>query len=938
MRTLGECYNPLPMQTIVALDLETTGLNPERDAIIEIGAVRFQGKRIEATWQELINPGRPVPSFITQLTGINDAMLAGAPRFSSIISSLSEFVGDRPILGQNIAFDLSFLRRKGLFLDNLALDTYDLASVLLPSAGRYSLRSLASNLGVFPGTSHRAFEDAKTVHQVYLRLMEMVDQLPLALVDEIVRMGSDIEWGAGSAFEEVLDNREKSESQSVEFEFLMPQGEEPAEQLIPNDERQPIDVEDIAAILEPGGLFAKAFSGYENRSQQITMLRAVAQALDESRHLIVEAGTGTGKSLAYLFPAFAWAEKNNERVVISTNTINLQDQLYKDDIPAINRVMGTQYRSAILKGRSNYLCPRRLTALKRLGPRTVAEMRVLAKIMVWIHQGGSGDRNEINLNGFEEFATWLKLSSDSEDCTAEKCSQNGSAGCPYFIARQKAESAHVVIVNHALLLADISTGNRVIPDYNYLIVDEAHHLESATTNGLSFRVSQTEFARLLSNLSQESPGLIKGLLTYAKKWLQPSHAAELEKLTQSIMKRAKEGSLLLTDFFAVLSHFLSSQREDKPIGLYGQQERIIPAVRTLPDWTAIEVAWENLRHPLARIINSITEVNEGIVELSSGEEGGEDDLLVALRTTGRSLEEIFKNLEEMIFEPDSKIIYWLQLTANLERITLHAAPLEIGHLVEKHLWNEKDSVIMTSATLTTAGEFDYIRQRLGAYDAEELLLGSPFDFENSTLLYLVNDIPEPADRRAYQRAVESGILQLVGASRGRALILFTSFQQLRRTSRAISDRLVNEGILVFEQGEGASRHALLETFKNSEQAVLLGTRSYWEGVDIPGKALSVLVIVRLPFDVPNDPIIAARAETYEMPFDQYTVPEAILRFRQGFGRLIRTRSDRGVVAIFDRRILSKRYGQTFIDSLPHCTVRIAPMSDLPKETIRWLGD
>ncbi|MCH7588779.1 MAG: DEAD/DEAH box helicase [Chloroflexi bacterium] len=926
------------MQTIVALDLETTGLNPERDAVIEIGAVRFQGKRIEATWQELINPGRPLPSFITQLTGINDAMLAEAPRFSSIIASLSEFVGDRPILGQNIGFDLSFLRKKGLFLENLALDTYDLAAVLMPTAGRYSLRSLASNLGVIPGTSHRAFEDAKTVHQVYLRLLDMVEQLPLALLEEIVRMGSDIEWGAGSAFEEVLDRRETNELLSQELEFFRPEKEERAEQLVPNGDRQTIDVEEIAAVLEPGGLFSKAFSGYEHRSQQITMLRAVAQALDESRHLIVEAGTGTGKSLAYLIPAFAWAEKNNERVVISTNTLNLQDQLFKDDIPAINRVMGTQYRSAILKGRSNYLCPRRFTALRRLGPRSVAEIRVLAKIMVWLHQGGSGDRNEINLNGFEEFGTWLKLSSDSEDCTAEKCSQFGSAGCPYFIARQKAESAHVVIVNHALLLADISTGNRVIPDYNYLIVDEAHHLESATTNGLSFRVSQAEFARLLGNLTQDSPGLLHGLLVFGRKRLQPTHVAELEKLVQRITKRSRDASILLADLFGALSRFLSSQREDRPIGLYGQQERIVPAIRTIPDWTTIEVAWENLRQPLVKIIDSISQVSEGLLELSSGEEGSEDDLLIALRTTGRSLEEIFQNLEEMIFEPDSKIIYWLQLTENLERITLHAAPLEIGHLVEKHLWNEKDAIIMTSATLTTAGEFDYIRQRLGAFDAEELLLGSPFDFENSTLLYLVNDIPEPADGRAYQRAVEGGILQLVRASRGRALILFTSFAQLRRTSRAISDRLVNEGILVFEQGEGASRHALLETFKNSDQAILLGTRSYWEGIDIPGKALSVLVIVRLPFDVPNDPIIAARAETYEMPFDQYTVPEAILRFRQGFGRLIRTRSDRGVVAIFDRRILSKRYGRAFIDSLPHCTTRTSPMADLPEETMRWLGD
>jgi DNA polymerase-3 subunit epsilon/ATP-dependent DNA helicase DinG len=264
--------------------------------------------------------------------------------------------------------------------------------------------------------------------------------------------------------------------------------------------------------------------------------------------------------------------------------------------------------------------------------------------------------------------------------------------------------------------------------------------------------------------------------------------------------------------------------------------------------------------------------------------------------------------------------------------------LEIGHLVERFLWHQKESIIMTSATLTTAGDFDYIRQRLYALDAEELLLDSPFDFETSTLLYLIDNIPEPYERRKYQHAVEDGLIRLCRATMGRTLVLFTSYQQLRRTARSISDTLAKDGIFVFEQGEGASRHALLETFRTSEHAVLLGTRSFWEGVDVPGRALSVLVIVRLPFDVPSDPIVAARAETYEHSFSQYTIPEAILRFRQGFGRLIRTRSDRGVVAVFDRRLLSKSYGQAFVNSLPRCTVRVAPMHELPKATVRWLGD
>jgi len=246
-------------------------------------------------------------------------------------------------------------------------------------------------------------------------------------------------------------------------------------------------------------------------------------------------------------------------------------------------------------------------------------------------------------------------------------------------------------------------------------------------------------------------------------------------------------------------------------------------------------------------------------------------------------------------------------------------------------------VILTSATLTTAGHFDYLRRRLHADEAEEVALGSPFDFENATLLYLVNDIAEPNDRQAYQRAVEKGLVGLCRATHGRTLVLFTSNEQLRVTARAIDEPLGAHGIQVLEQSEGASRQALLERFRTTEGAVLLGTRSFWEGVDVPGEALSVLAIVRLPFDVPTDPIIAARSETFETPFDEYSLPEAVLRFRQGFGRLIRTQSDRGVVVVFDRRITSKSYGRTFLDSLPTCTVRAGRLADLPASAARWLG-
>jgi len=928
------------VKQLVALDLETTGLDPERDAVIEVGAVRFRGERIEATWSSLVNPGRPLPPFITQLTGISDDMLAGAPRLAEVLPDLRAFVGQDPLLGHNVGFDVAFLRRKGLFGYNETLDTFDLASVLLPTAGRYRLAALASALGIPVLSQHRGLDDAQTTRAVFLRLVEKARRLSLTVLEEIVRQGAEIEWGAGWVFEEVfreaVGDQKRPPRPRLLAEAFAPLESRPAP-LRPEGAPSPLDAEELAAVIEPAGPLARGFAGYEHRPQQVTMLRSVARALSSGEHLLVEAGTGTGKSMAYLVPAFAWSEQNGRRVVISTNTINLQDQLIHKDIPDLNTALGAHYHAAVLKGRANYLCPRRLAALRRLGPRSPEELRVLAKVLVWLEEGGRGDRGELNLPGPVEGAVWSRLSAEGDDCTPEACLEHAGGGCPYYKARLQAESAQVVIVNHALLLADIATGSRVLPEYRHLIIDEAHHLEQAVTSALSFHATEADAERALREVGDDASGLLSRLVGVSRAQLTPELATQAAAVARMVAGQAVECLHGIGRFYTAVSSLLTAIREDRDVGPYGQQLRLTPAIRSLPDWSQVEVEWESLREPLASIVATLNDLADGLASFS--DEGGSlaEDLSLAVRNATRSLAEIYTNLERMVFEPDPHMIYWAEVSPVQGRLSLHAAPLEVGPLVERHLWHEKDAVIMTSATLTAAGEFDYLRRRLSADEAEELALGSPFDFESSTLLYLINDIPEPSDRHGYQLAVERGLVGLCRASRGRTLALFTSYEQLRRTSRAIAEPLAADGILVFEQGEGASRHALLESFRTTDQAVLMGTRSFWEGVDVPGEALSVLAIIRLPFDVPSDPIVAARSEAYESPFNEYSLPEAILRFRQGFGRLIRTQSDRGVVVTFDRRILSRTYGRAFIDSLPRCTIRKGPLADLPSAAARWLG-
>jgi ATP-dependent DNA helicase DinG len=932
------------MIPIVSLDLETTGLDPHKDAIIEIGAVRFTGNRTEDEFTTLINPGRHIPEFITGLTGISDEMVRQAPPIRDVIDELIEFIGNSPILGHNIQFDLSFLRKFKLFELNETIDTYDLASVLMPSASRYNLGALGRLIGIPLPASHRGLDDARLTAAVFQKLLSLACDLPIDLLTEIVKYSEPIAWDGAWAFDHALemkggiDTRLKSEKiKSLKIPLFQPD-QKPAKTTplqIPK-EPIPIDLEDTASILEQGGSFSKYFASYENRPEQVEMLRAVTTALNKGNHLLVEAGTGVGKSFAYLVPAALFALKNDTRVIISTNTINLQDQLIKKDIPDLCAALGLDLRAAVLKGRSNYLCPRRLDLMRLRGPTNPDEMRVLAKVLIWLRSNSSGDRTEINLTGQSERDVWIHLSAEDDSCTNETCLERTGGACPFFRAKQASLNAHLLIVNHALLLIDVSTNNRILPEYEHVVIDEGHHLESATTDALSFHLAQSDLDRLIHETGGSNTGVLGQLLASTRHELRPSDLAELTmrvgRATDLCFRFQEQNRI----FFNSLSEFITLQREGQPSSNYTYQERILPSTRTQPGWDAIEIAWGAATETLALLLSILIEIQKIAAELYS--EGNEslEDVVSNMGNIYRSLSESESMVGAMIFNPDTDYVYWVEVNSFNNRIALKAAPIRVGTLVEKYIWHDKRCVILTSATLTTHSEFSYLRNTLSADEADELALGSPFDYENSALLFIANDIAEP-NAPDYQRHLDKTLISLCKASGGRTLVLFTSYAQLKRTSKNISQTLSVSDITVYEQGEGASPNALLASFKSADRAVLLGTRSFWEGVDIPGEALSVLVIVKLPFGVPTDPLIAARSETFEDPFNEYHLPEAILRFRQGFGRLIRTQSDRGVVAILDRRVLTKVYGKMFIESLPQCTLKVGPLADLPKAAAKWLN-
>ena len=925
------------MNSFVALDIETTGLDSGRDSIIEIAALKFKGNRIEDEWSSLINPNRHIPEFITTLTGIDDAMVRQAPRIRDITQEFEAFVGDCPVIGHNVRFDLGFLQKYIPLALNDVIDTYELAAVLMPSASRYNLGALGKQLGILLPATHRAMDDTRVTQAAFNRLFEMARQLPVNLVAEIVRLAEPLTWDADYVFQAVLAERAREgikpkqgpKDKGIWFDQTrFPPLENPEEAL-------PLDDEEVASLLEYGGPFSQYFESYEHRPEQVEMLRAVTNSLSQGNHLMVEAGTGVGKSFAYLIPAALFAVRNNTRVVISTNTINLQDQLIQKDIPDLRAALKLDVRAAVLKGRANYLCPRRFDNLKHFGPRNADEMRVLAKIMVWQLGDQSGDRNSLNLNGNPERDVWLRLSADDDACTTETCLKRTGGACPFHRARMAAQSAHLLVVNHALLLSDVATGNKVLPEYSRLIVDEGHHIESATTSALAFRLTQFELERLLKDLGGSNSGTLGRVLNETRGGLRPSDFGLLQQRIDRATDTAFRLEQFNREFFNTVGAFAALQREDQPQRNYSWQARILPSTRTLPGWDQVETSWDAAAETLGLLLNSLAEIHKATSDLYAEGHENLEDVLGEISSAYRRLSEAQANLSGMISNPDGGQVYWIEVNPAGNRLSLNAAPLRVGELIEKYLWHEKASVIVTSATLTAHGEFQYLRNTLGADEADELQLGSPFDYENSTLVYVANDIPEP-NVNGYQQVLDRAIISTAKAIGGRTLVLFTSYAQLRKTSQAITAPLANEDVFVFEQGDGSSPNALLDSFKSTERAVLLGTRSFWEGVDVPGASLSAVIITKLPFDVPTDPLIAARSELYEDSFNEYYLPEAILKFRQGFGRLIRTASDRGVVAILDRRVLSKQYGRLFLESLPACTVRQGPAANLAHAADKWL--
>ncbi|MCX8035595.1 MAG: helicase [Candidatus Sumerlaeia bacterium] len=751
---------------------------------------------------------------------------------------------------------------------------------------------------------------------------------------------------------------------------------------------EPLDLEQIRRDLGPKGFLSRSLEDFEYRPPQVEMALAVADAFNHNRIAVIEAGTGVGKSMAYLLPSIRWALANKQRVVISTNTINLQEQLLQKDIPQVQRHSGLKFTAALVKGRHNYACLRRVYAVRgEVAQPEFEPFRTELKALIeWALATQDGSLADLAAQPSEE--AWDAIKVEAETCIRARCPYY--VRCFFYQARRAASRAQLVICNHHILMADLAvrreTGNytaaAILPPFQRLILDEAHNLEDVATEYLGLRVTRRGMRQMLGRIYSAAPnrpaaGILATVLRKLAACDSKTDQAELAQLADAVTHTAIP---LLNDLRHRVDHECEAIYDGvlECLNRSALNDNEETALRITPDieqsffYTSVLVeSLHSLASSLGELAGALDKIAEQLKDLCEplGEQAA--DLQIEVAAARDRVLTLAASLACYLTDTGG-VCRWLEIRQNRTEhiVRLCSAPLEVGPDLRKALFEKCPTIVLTSATLTAAGRFDYLLERLGlqkpkspnanersrqsamleeselpeiqldrasdeAFEAlaqrlRTFILDTPFDFDRQALVAVPLDIPDP-ESTEYARELESLILEAVTISRGRAFVLFTSYSLLRRLYNALKDRLNEAGFTPLRQGE-TNRHILLQQFRRERAPVLFATSSFWEGVDVKGEALVCLILTRLPFRVPTDPIIQARVEHLQNQgvdaFAHYTVPQAVIKFKQGFGRLIRHRTDRGAVLIFDSRVAVKRYGRAFLQSLPARNILVAPRSEV----------
>lgn len=947
------------------LDFETTGMSSDKDEIIQTGlAIIDEAGTLYSTYAGYVRPSRPIPSEITRLTGISDADVLDAPELEEMLSELVPLLQDVVLVGHNVEFDSQFLQAaldRGGYLPftGRMLDTVELARLLFPTQPSYALSSLTNTLGIMHDRPHQAESDARATADLFVLCVNKLRTLPLFTIQRLSGMFDPDRNDVGWLIAYIIAWRETQplvQEDGVHHfrQFAMNVGDWGEE--MPRSKQDEKDNENASTVLKDMTFesyveivqknLKELLPSYEAREGQDIMFQEVFDALKDDSHLLVEAGTGTGKSLGYLLPSLYYGLKEDKKVVVSTHTIQLQEQLRERDLPLLQEVLPMSFRAAIFKGRSNYLCLRKFENRQQIPEYAMGKEEAVTRggMTVWLGETTRGEAEELTISGRNK-EEWDAVSSDAASCLNRSCPW--FRRCFYHRARQDAGKADLIITNHALVFTDLRADHRLLPAYDQLIVDEAHHLEEVASTHLGQKTGHSSLAIPLQRVWRDSRTGILPQLTNAVSALGTEDAAVWGEKLELLVPKIQEIRDAWERWMEALYHLLAGQAATDESGSFTL--RIKPA--ELPaQWGSLSVDGNNVIQLLSDFIRPLEKLSTEIREYS--DELSLQGMLTDLSGALKDLQGVRGDTQSFVTLGKPEFVYWVEGHSQFRgrSVWIYGVPADVSGLLKEGVFDRKSSVIMTSATLTIDKSFKYVTEQLGLGSAEKdgrlktALLPSPFKYREQALVLIPRDFPAIKGRdgdAVFLNALIDSLHEVAITVGGRMLVLFTSHRMLKTVYGPLKDRLESSSIQVLGQGiDGGSRSRLTQQFIKQPASVLLGTSSFWEGIDLPGDTLTCLAIVRLPFQPPNHPVAEAKSEKLQAenksPFMKLSLPQAVIKFKQGFGRLVRTATDKGIVILYDTRVIDTNYGKYFLYSLPGPKMEHLPTASMASRISSWL--
>ena len=912
--TLKDLLPLLELDDFISFDLETTGLNPDKDKITEIAACRFINGEFTEEFTTLINPGIPIPKNITALTGITNKMVENAPSINDALPDFMKFIGSTPLVAQNINFDYNFINKNlqgsnSQFSEIPLYDTLSLARGFIYFYNSFSLGSLCDYYGIKIENAHRASADALCTGKLFVYLLQEALSKPLTLIQRIENLFSNSEVYNSKLFTNII----KASVRLNSIDGLM---SSPVEHNISDNTFEFTGSSNIAIPESPkewfaeGGAVSVNWSGYEKRSSQTELINDTYEAFTEGQILAAEAGTGLGKSLAYLASGFLAAKQKQIALVVSTYTKNLQNQLFTGDIPKLSKAIDQNLSAVIYKGRYNYICRTRLERLLANHNHLMKphEYENLLPLMVWEWETKSGDINECN--GFQlnrQKRIWSLVRSERGYCSSKRCKKYD--GCFLGKVRVKVDGADIIIINHSLFANELMRDNSCLPSDFIYVIDEAHHFATVTRDQLVTQIGSKSFDDVFNIFNKGKDNWKKNAL---KKF------PEIFKLYNSLTTDSK---IIQKEIQAFFNSYYDNKRDEINRSDYhinkllyrNSQEEFIDTEPT---------PWEVLTE-LNRFAKDIQKFNALLQE-------NKEDIPGSISIEFTAIDSILKEgLESFSAALDiqSELVQWSSfIQSDYQNLTtLNSAPLKVSSFINDNLLSKYPGGVFCSATLMVNDDFRYFSEKVGLdlavinHHVKEKIYHSPFHYNDQVKLFVFKgsiNVNDPL----FMNEIGSQIERIFTSLKRRMLVLCTSFKQTLAIKQYLEPKLKGSDYKVFAQAPGLSRNVLVRSYLEHSHSILIGTSSFWEGVDFPGDKVEILYIVKTPFDNPFDPLIQAQIEDYKQRGDdaflQYQVPEAAMRFRQGFGRLIRNMNDTGICIVGDTRLYKRGYGQTILGSLP----------------------